>query len=44
MAQYWLINESMIVKAPDRWHAYMLALQMNFKNPIFKRIENKEEY
>ncbi len=44
MTQYWLIHEGIIVKAPDRWHAYMLALQMSFKNPIFKRIENKKEF
>ncbi len=41
MAQYRLINEDIIIETAGRWCAYMLALQMSFKNPIFKRIENE---
>lgn len=41
MSRYRLIGEGMIIEAAGRWCAYMLALQMSFKNPIFKRIENE---
>jgi hypothetical protein len=44
MTQYRLINEGIIIEAAGRWCAYMLALQMSFKNPILKRIENKMEF